>query len=86
MSNSCTGSDCSNKLAEYKKHIDKLLKRLRDSENQRSEYEILNVQMTKKLLHPSKTESKHFQRIFNLIQILIDSYFGNQKKSKNKQF
>lgn len=79
MSNSCTGSDCSNKIAEYKKHIDKLLKRLRESENQRSEYEINNVEMKKKLLHPSKTESKHFQRIFNLIQILIDNYFGKLK-------
>lgn len=79
MSSSCTGSDCSNKLAEYKKHIDKLLRRLRESENQRSEYEINNVEMKKKLLHPSKTESKHFQRIFNLIQILIDNYFGRLK-------
>lgn len=80
MSNSCTGSDCSNKLAEYKKHIDKLLKRLRDSENQKSEHEILNLKLKHMVNSPSKIESKHFQRIFNLIQILIDSYFGKSKK------
>jgi len=82
MSNSCTGTDCSNKLAEYKNGIDKLLKRLRDSEHQKSEYEILNLTLKQKLNRPSKIESKHFQRIFNLIQILIDDYFGNKTESR----
>lgn len=80
MSNSCTGSDCSNKLAEYKNGIDKLLKRLRDSDYQKSQYEIQNLTLKQKLNRPSKIESKHFQRIFNLIQILIDRYFGKSKR------
>ena len=77
MSSSCTGVDCSNKIAEYKNGIDKLLKRLRDSENTKSEYEIQNLTLKQKLNRPSKIESKHFQQIFNLIQDLIQIFFGN---------
>ncbi len=78
MSSSCTGVDCSSKLAEYKNGIDKLLKRLRDSEHTKSEYEILNLTLKQKLNRPSKTESKHFQQIFNLIQELIGIYFSKK--------
>lgn len=81
MSNSCcNGSDCANKIAEYKNGIDKLLKRLRDSENLKSEYEIANLTLKQKLNRPSKTESKNFQRMFTLIQSLIENYFGKSKK------
>lgn len=83
MSNSCTGTDCSNKIAEYKNGIDKLLKRLRESENQRSEYEIQNLTLKQKLNRPSKSETKHFQRMFNLIQTLMDTYSGNCKKDES---
>jgi len=80
MSSSCTGSDCANKIAEYKNGIDKLLKRLRDSENQKAEHEILNLTLKQKLNRPSKTESKHFQRLFTFIQSLVENYFGKSKK------
>lgn len=84
MSNTCTGSDCSNKIAEYKNGIDKLLKRLRESENQRSEYEIQNLTLKQKLNRPSKSETKHFQRMFNLIHTLMDNHFeGKSKKDES---
>ncbi len=84
MSSSCTGADCSNKLAEYKNGIDKLLKRLRDSEHTKSEYEIINLTLKQKLNRPSKIESKHFQQIFSLIQELIEFHFSKQPRW-NKQ-
>ena len=82
MSTSCNTTECQLKFVEYKNSIDKLLKRLRDSEQQKGEYEIYNLTLKHKLKRPAKTESKHFEKLFEYIDTLIHNYFGKKKNSK----
>lgn len=73
MSNSCTGVDCLNTIGN-------LIDQLRDTEKERDDYETRNTHYKRQLKRPSKTESMFFQKIFNSMQILIDCYFGKNKK------
>lgn len=79
MSTSCNTTECQLKFVEYKNSIDKLLKRLRDSEQQKGEYEIYNLTLKHKLKRPAKTESKHFEKLFEYIDTLIHNYFGKEE-------
>jgi hypothetical protein len=76
----CSSQECISKFAEYKYGIDKLLMRLRESEQEKSEHVITNITLKQQLNQPSKSESKSFIKLFNHIESLIDNHLSKKIK------